>query len=141
MAKTLHESFHEIVNIIRSLNIAAGEVSVEFVANGNISEQKLRRLLTINAKAVQVFASEKTKQGIGAYSQNELGVSFDVGATAVSTELAMQTFRGYMITNLPLPTNNGLDVEGNSSLLVITSVQMPSLLSEVNDLVTGTNWA
>jgi len=141
MAKTLHESFHEIVNIIRSLNIAANEVSLEFVGNGNISEQKLRRLLTINAKAVQVFAAEKTKQGMGAYSQNELGASFDVGATATSTESEMQSFKDYMIANLPVPVSNGLDAEGNSSLLIVTNVQMPSLLSNINNLIAETDWA
>jgi len=141
MAKTLHESFHEIINNIRRLNIAADEISAELTANGNISEQKLRRLLAINAKAIQVFAAEKTAQGIGAYSQNELGASFDVGSTATSTESAMQTFRDNMIADLPTPVSNGLDAEGNSSLLVITTAQMPSLLSGVNALITATNWA
>ena len=141
MAKTLHESFHEIVNNIRRLNIAADEISAELTSNGNISEQKLRRLLTINAKAIQVFAAEKTSQGIAAYSQNELGASFNVGATATSTESAMQTFRDNMIADLPTASNNGLDAQGNSSLLVVTTAQIPTLLSGVNTLIAATDWA
>lgn len=141
MPKTLHESFHEIINGVRSLNIAAVEIASEFSSGGVISDQKLRRLLAINAKAVQIIAAEKDKTGMGTYSKDELGSSFNVAATTGSTETAMIAFRDFMIANMPVPSTNGLDVQGNSSLLIVTNAQMPELLTEVNNLITGTNWA
>ena len=141
MPKTLHESFHEIINNIRRLNAAAIEVVSELNANSFISEQKLRRLLTINAKAVQVFAIEKTKTGMGAYSQNELGNSFNVGAVATLTENSMATFRDTMIADLPTPANNGLDINGDSTLLTISTAAMPNLIDDINTLIIATGWA
>ena len=141
MPKTLHESFHEMIKSVRSLNISVDEVYAEFNLNGNISEQKLRRLLAINAKAIQVVAAEKNKTGMGTYSKDELGNAFNISAITTSTESAMQTFRDYMIENLPVQVNNGLDAEGNSTLLVVTNSQMASLLSNVNDLIAATDWA
>ena len=141
MPKTLHESFHEMIKSIRSLNIAAVEISSEFSGGGIISDQKLRRLLAINAKAIQVVAAEKSKTGMGTYSKDELGSSFNVAAVTGSTEAVMQTFRDFMIANMPAPLNNGLDAQGNSSLLTVSNSQMPELLTEVNNLIAGTNWA
>lgn len=141
MAKTLHESFHEIINNVRRLNAAAIEVVSELNTNSFISEQKLRRLLTINAKTVQIFAIEKTQPGMGAYSKNELGDAFNVGALANSTENAMATFRDTMIGDLPTPDNNGLDINGNSTLLTVSTVAMPNLIDDINTLVIATGWA
>ena len=141
MAKTLHESFHEIINGVRSLNTAADEVSAELTTSGNISEQKLRRLLAINAKAIQIVAAEKGKTGMGTYSKDELGSSFNIAAITTATESAMQTFRDAMIADLPISAGNGLDAEGNSTLLIVTTTQMPNLLSGVNTLITDTDWA
>jgi len=141
MPKTLHESFHEMIKSVRSLNIAAVEISSEFSGGGVISDQKLRRLLAINAKAIQVLAVEKSKTGMGTYSKDELGSSFNVAAVTTATESAMTIFKDFMIANMPTPLNNGLDANGNSSLLTVTNAQMPELLTEVNNLIAGTDWA
>ena len=140
MAKTLHESFHEMVKSIRALNIAAVEVSTE-LSGGSISEQKLRRLLAINAEAIKVVSAEKSKTGLTTYSKNELGSSFNVAAVTSSTEAAAASFRDLMIADMPVPLNNGLDLQGNSSLLIVTNTQMPTLIAELNSLVANTDWA
>ena len=140
MAKTLSEAFHEIVKDIRRLNIEAEGVSAEVTANSTISQQKLRRLLTLNADTYDTIMSNKVIPGIAAYASDQLG-GVNIGALATSTESAMTTYRDYMIANLPAPSDNGLDANGRSTNLQVTTTDMPTLVSQINALIAATEWA
>ena len=140
MAKTLSEAFHEIVKDIRRLNIEAEGASAEVTANSTISQQKLRRLLTLNADTYDTIMSNKVIPGIAAYASDQLG-GVNIGALATSTESAMTTYRDYMIANLPTPSDNGLDANGRSTNLQVTTTDMPTLVSQINALIAATEWA
>ena len=140
MAKTLSEAFHEIVKDIRRLNIEAEGASAEVTANSTISQQKLRRLLTLNADTYDTIMSNKVIPGIAAYASDQLG-GVNIGALATSTESAMTTYRDYMIANLPAPSDNGLDANGRSTNLQVTTTDMPTLVSQINALIAATEWA
>jgi len=140
MAKTLSEAFHEVVTEVRRLNVEADSIVAELGANSFISQQKLRRLLTLNADTYDTILANQTLTGLGQYASDQLG-GINIGAVAASTRTAMTTYRDYMIANLPMPSDNGLDTNGRSTNLQVTTTDMPDLVTQINSLIAATEWA
>jgi len=139
MAQTLSEAFHNIVHAVRRLNIEAEGDTAEFTANSEIPEQKLRRLATLNADTYDTIQNNIVA-GIAPYASEQLG-GIDIAAVRTSTQAAMVAFRTYMINNLPVPTDNGLDASARSTNEIVTLAGMPTLAAEINALITATEWA
>ena len=140
MGKTLNEGFSEILNDVRRLNVEATSVQSEMQLNSQITQQKLRHLLTLNADTYDDIQSNSGLAGLKQYASDQLGI-LDIAATATNTKAAILGFRDYMKTNLPAPADNGLDANGRSTNLIVTAAQMPDLINQLGNLITNTNWA
>ena len=140
MATTLSEALHfGILRPVRNLRESCIALGAELGTNNEISELKLRQLCNQNANTYDSI-NANTIAGIGAYATDQLGIA-DIGATATSTKSAMIAFKDYVRANLPVPTDNGLDAAGRSTLLIVTTTDMPALQTEIDTLSAALGWA
>jgi len=139
MAQTLSEAFHDMLRHIRALNIAVEEVALEFDANNQITEQKLRRVMTMNADTYDQIQQKKAISGMGPYASAQL-TGLDLSVIAPSTQAAMIAFRNYGVANTPIPVDNGYDAAGRTVNRNVTILQMPDLSDELNALKVATDW-